>query len=161
MNNKTKQITVAGLFAAIYAVLCLALGSLSYMGIQIRLATLIEPLPFYFCRTKQDKRVSICSIFIGVIIANMFSPLGLIDVVFGIIEEALVLIVLYNVCKNSRLRQTIAYTVVNALLVALELMIVYKTPFVYSVLTVGIPAFVLYFIGTKLMKVVSEKIYNL
>lgn len=161
MNNKVKQITLTGMFAAIYVALCLALGGLSYMGIQIRLATLIEPLPFYYCRTKQDKRIAICSMFIGVIIANMFSPLGLIDVCFGVIEDVLVLIVFYNICKDSAIKQTISYTLVNALLVSLELMIVYNIPYIYSVITVGVPGFILYFIGTKLMANVSNRIYKL
>ena len=160
MSGKIKQITIAGVFAAIYVVLCLALGNLSYMGVQIRLATLIEPLPFYFCKTKEDKRISLFAIFIGVIVANSFSPLGIIDVIFGVVEEALVLIVFYDVCLKSPIRQTIFYAGVNAILVSLELYYVYNIPYLYSVVTVGIPAIILYYIGTKVMKEVSNQIYK-
>ena len=158
IKNNINFMVGSALIASVYAVLCIMLGNLSYLGIQIRLATLIEPIPFYLCKTKEQRNMSKMGIYLGVVIANLFSPLGILDVVFGIVEEYLLLGLLYNVCYGSRIKQTMGYTVINAVLVSLELYLVYSIPFLYSVVSVGIPAFVLYYLGTKNMEIVSNQL---
>lgn len=161
MNKKIKVMALAGVIASIYAVLCYAFGGLAYMGVQLRLATLIEPLPFYLCSNKEIRNATKVGVILGCILSNMFSPIGLIDVCFGVVEEMLVLYVFYGVCLGSRIKQTISFTLVNGIFVALELFLVFKISFVYSFITVGASCFILYFLGTFVCeRIAKEKSLN-
>ena len=78
MSNKIniRKIAFAGIVAAIYAALTLALAPISYGNVQFRIAEALTVLPFFF-------PITLPGIFIGCIIANLFSPYGLLDVVAG------------------------------------------------------------------------------
>lgn len=151
-ESNTKYIALSGIIASLYVVLCVSLGSLSYMGIQIRLSTFLEPIPFYFVHSKKYINSCKVGVIVGCMIANMASPLGIIDVVFGMVEEVLLFYVFFNIAKNSRMLQTFFYTIINAIIVPFELWLIYDIPYVYSVFTVGVPAFVLFYIGTFMMQ---------
>ena len=47
-NNKTLYLAINALVAAIYAALTMALGFMSYAGIQYRVAEALCVLPFFF-----------------------------------------------------------------------------------------------------------------
>lgn len=66
----------AAIIAALYAGLTVGLAALSYQVSQIRFAEALTVLPFFFPE-------AIPGLFLGAFIANLFSPFGLIDVVFG------------------------------------------------------------------------------
>ena len=78
MSNKIniRKIAFAGIVAAIYAALTLALAPISYGNVQFRIAEALTVLPFFF-------PITLPGLFIGCIIANLFSPYGLLDVVAG------------------------------------------------------------------------------
>jgi len=78
MFNKLsiRKIAFAGIVAAIYAALTLALAPISYGNVQFRIAEALTILPFFF-------PVTLPGLFIGCIIANLFSPYGILDVVAG------------------------------------------------------------------------------
>ena len=65
MSNR--HLTLAAVLAAVYAVLTVALPIPQYSGIQIRLAEAMTVLPFLFPAATPG-------LFIGCIIANLFSP---------------------------------------------------------------------------------------
>ena len=75
--NRTQSIAVMAVMSAVYAAVTIALGSLSYYGIQFRVADVLLPFPFILGWPMT------IALFIGGFVANIFGGLGAIDVVFG------------------------------------------------------------------------------
>lgn len=71
-----RKLTFAGVIAALYAALTIGLVFISFGPIQFRVAEALTVLPFFFPHT-------VWGLFIGVIISNIFSPYGLLDVLVG------------------------------------------------------------------------------
>ena len=70
-----KDLTMAALIAAVYAVLTVALPVPAFSGVQFRVAEAMTVLPFLFPAATPG-------LFVGCVIANLFSPYPL-DVVCG------------------------------------------------------------------------------
>jgi len=70
-----RKIIFAGIIAALYAALTIALGWMSYGPVQFRVAEVLCILPFFF-------PFSVWGIFVGCIVANIFSPYPL-DILVG------------------------------------------------------------------------------
>ena len=70
-----RRIAFAGVIAALYAALTIALGGVAFGPVQFRVAEALCILPFFFPS-------SVWGIFLGCIIANMFSPYQL-DIIVG------------------------------------------------------------------------------
>ena len=81
----TRDLTLAALIAAVYAVLTVALPIPQYSGIQVRLSEALTVLPFFFPAATPG-------LFVGCIIANLFSPYSL-DVVCGSLATLLACLV--------------------------------------------------------------------
>ncbi len=75
-KNSVRRLAFSALVAAVYAALTMALGFMSYNYIQFRVAEALCVLPFFFPFTTWG-------LFIGCVIANLLSPAGPLDVVFG------------------------------------------------------------------------------
>ncbi len=71
-----RDISLAGLVAAVYALLTLVLAPISFGVYQIRIAEALTVLPFL-------SRGSVPGLFIGCMLANAFGGLGYQDIVFG------------------------------------------------------------------------------
>ncbi|GGA42969.1 hypothetical protein GCM10007416_15020 [Kroppenstedtia guangzhouensis] len=71
-----KKIAPIAMIAAIYAVLTLTLYPLSYGVIQFRISEVMTVLPYL-------TPLAVPGLFVGALIANLFSPVGFYDVVFG------------------------------------------------------------------------------
>lgn len=74
-NSSVRNMAFAAVIAAVYAVLTVALPVPQYGGIQVRFAEALTILPFFFPAATPG-------LFVGCIIANMFSPFPL-DILFG------------------------------------------------------------------------------
>lgn len=74
-RNKIRDLTLAAVLAALYATLTLALPIPQYHGVQLRVAEALTVLPFLFPSATPG-------LFVGCILANLFSPFPL-DVVCG------------------------------------------------------------------------------
>lgn len=72
----TRAIVQAGLIAALYAALTLALAPISYGPLQVRVSEALAVLPIL-------TPAAIPGLVIGTIVANGLGPLGLLDVIFG------------------------------------------------------------------------------
>ena len=81
-KNDIVRITKIGIVAALYFVLTVVIYPLSFGDIQIRFSEILLILCFF------DKRYSY-SLIIGCFCANLFSPMMLLDIVFGTIQTAL------------------------------------------------------------------------
>lgn len=75
-SNSIHRLAFNALVAAVYAALTMALGFMSYNGLQFRVAEALCVLPFFFPFTTWG-------LFVGCVIANLMSPVGVLDIVFG------------------------------------------------------------------------------
>ena len=75
-KNSVRELTLAAMLGAVYAVLTMVLPIPQYAGVQIRLAEALTVLPFLFPAATPG-------LFVGCLIANLLSPYGLLDVVAG------------------------------------------------------------------------------
>ena len=71
-----RRLVFSAALAAVYAALTVATGFMSYGNIQLRIAEALGVLPAIFPFTTWG-------LFVGCILANLVSPAGMLDVVFG------------------------------------------------------------------------------
>ena len=74
--QKAKYITQAALIAALYAALTIGLAPIGYGGQQFRVAEAMAVLPVF-------TPAAIPGLFLGCILSNILSPMGLPDLIFG------------------------------------------------------------------------------
>ena len=151
-NKKIRGIALNSIICAAYVTLCYTLNAVSFGPLQFRVATLL--LPFGIL----DKRLA-KGLVLGVIVANLSSSLGIIDIITGACIQILQFYVFAKVVKNIYLN-SIIYALLSGTFVGLELLYVLNVPFLYSFLNVGISGMVLFLIGiplcNKLLKYVNE-----
>lgn len=76
MKNNTRMIALNGILAALYAAITLATASFAYGPIQFRVADALCVLPFFAPSTS-------IGLFLGCLVANIFSPVSVLDIVIG------------------------------------------------------------------------------
>lgn len=80
MKFNTRKLVTAAVIGALYAALTMLLAPISYgasfIPIEFRVSEILCILPFFF-------PTSVAGLFVGCLIANLLSPLGPLDVVFG------------------------------------------------------------------------------
>jgi len=92
----TRKIAFAGVIAALYAALTIALSSIAYGPIQFRIAEALCILPFFF-------PFSVWGIFVGCIVANLISPYPL-DIVVGAVASLLAALCTMQIGKMGKKR---------------------------------------------------------
>ncbi len=128
MRLSTKQLTKQAVVCAVYVALTLLLSFLAYGSIQLRVGEALLLLCFY----KRDYTVGLS---LGCLIVNLFSPLGLIDVLFGTLATLLSCLII-SYCKNLYLASLVPVAV-NGLIIGAQLMWFYSMPFAVAALQVG------------------------
>lgn len=129
----TKNIVTIGLVAAIYAVLTVVLAPLSYGPIQFRISEVLNLLAFV-------NPVFAPGIVLGCFIANLFSPLGMIDVVFG---TTATLISVIMIVRSKKLWVASLWPVIcNGLIIGAELQYAFQVPFLIGAFQVALGEFV-------------------
>ena len=88
----TKMLAYTALIAAVYAVFTVGIAPLGYGAVQIRFSEILVLLAFL------DRRYA-PGLILGCFIANCFSPLGMVDAVFGTICTAAAL---YGITHHSK-----------------------------------------------------------
>ena len=145
----TVNLVRLALVAAIYAVLTLLIMPIGYGAIQCRITEALVLLCFY----RKDYCVSM---ILGCFIANLFSPFGLYDIIFGTLATAVAVLPMYYI-KNIYIASLLP-VVSNGLIVGFELFLCGE-PFWFSVGTVAIGEFIaVCVVGIVLFKVILEKI---
>ena len=99
MRISTRKIAFAGIIAALYAALTIALSFISYGPIQFRVAEALCILPFFF-------PFSIWGIFIGCIVANLLSVYPL-DIIVGAVASLLAALCTMQIGKLGRERLSV------------------------------------------------------
>lgn len=135
MKN-TRKITLMGVVAAIYVVLTISLSSLSYGGVQFRVAEALMLLCFY-------KKEYCVALSVGCFISNMFSPMP-VDMLVGTLATVIAAVPMYFIGKTGeklRLFKMIIASLMpvisNGIIVGLELNIAFGEPLVISMVQVA------------------------
>ena len=121
-NNTVKTLTIQALIAAIYVVLTVVVAPFAYGTIQFRISESLAQLVVF------SKKYWF-PITLGVAIANIFSPLGIVDVFFGTLGTGLALaisIFVLKFIKNRLVRHIvniILYLIICMPIIAYELTI--------------------------------------
>ena len=135
--------------AALYAALTLALPGISFGLIQFRFSEILVLLCFY----RRDYSVALIA---GCFIANCFSPMALMDMIFGTLATALAVLPMYSV-KNIWLASLLP-VLSNAVIIGIELFIAFDQPIWLGMLTVGAGELVVItVIGCPLFRFILEK----
>lgn len=128
----TRFIIEAGIIAALYAVVTLALAPISFSLYQVRISEALNILPYF-------TPAAIPGLFIGCLISNTLSPtsFGMIDIVLGSSATLVSAILAYLVRKNKWL-VPIPAIVINAIVVGIILNIMIQIPLGMAMITVGV-----------------------
>lgn len=148
MNNNelVSKLAKNSIVAALYVLLTLVAPS--FMAVQFRFSEVMLLLMLI-------NSVYAPGLILGCLIANLFSPLGLIDVVVGTSATA---ISLWFMSKTkNEIVATLWPVIFNAILVGMELNFVLNAPFLASAISVAIGEFVVITcIGLPVFKIITK-----
>ncbi len=122
----TRRITRVGVLAALYVVLTLGLSFMSYQSIQFRIAEMLMLL----CLFSKDYVIATT---LGCLIANIFSPVGAVDVVVGTLATLFSGLCIYLLRKKlNPLTASFFPVLFNAVFVGIELKVMLDAPLLLS-----------------------------
>ena len=147
-QSKVANLAKAGVVAGLYVAITLLLAPFSFGAVQLRLSELF------------NKRY-IWAVTLGCAIANLTSPLGVVDVIFGSLGTLVMTSLSYYLTRNveSVPKKLAICVIICALMswsVALELYFVSKAPFWMTYLTVGIGELISMAIGAIIVYGISK-----
>jgi uncharacterized membrane protein len=139
----TKKITRIAFYAVIYSVLTMVLYPISYGPIQVRISEFLTLFPFL-------DPLAVPGLFLGCFMANIFSPIGWIDMIFG---SLCTLIAAYLTRKMPNVYLApLPPILVNAFGVSLYLHLFFDLPYLLNVFYIGIgEAIATYIIGLPIV----------
>ena len=148
---KTKYLEEASVIASIYALLTIVLAPISYGAVQVRISEALTVLPFF-------TPAAVPGLFVGCIAANIMSPYGLADLIFGSAASLIGAIGSYLLRKKPLL-VPLAPVISNGIIVGAMLYYVYEVPLplIVQMLYVALGEVVAcYAIGYHLMKYLNK-----
>lgn len=147
ISLKVRDFSIALAFAALYAVLTVALAPISYGIIQIRVSDALIPLSIVFGFPV------VVGVTIGCALANVISPvpgLVFIDVIFGSIANFAASYAAYRLRKNEKLACIVATLIVTfvvgtylPILFSFPIYIGWATIFIGSAISIGMLGYLL------------------
>ena len=155
-QNKSMDIAKIGVVAALYVAVTMCISPFSYGAIQLRLSEGFNHLTVF------NKRY-IAALTIGCAIANITSPLGIVDVIFGALGTLVMTSISYLIAKHIThpIAKMCVSTVVCTLFswsVALELHIVSHLPFWATYFSVAAGELLSLLIGMVIFGALSRRI---
>lgn len=142
-----KLIAINAMIAGVYAAFTLALSPIAYLEIQFRLSEIMVFLAFY-------NKKYIPGLVIGCFLANLPSPLGLMDICFGTISTFIVCSFMY-IIKNRYLA-AMAGAIITGIIIGAELYFALSLPFLLNALYVGIGELMVLLIGCIIFSIVEK-----
>lgn len=141
---KTKDLTIQALIAGVYIALSLMFMPLTFGTIQVRIAELTLLLMLIHPKNS-------IGIIVGCFITNLFSVLGLPDVIFGTAATALTCFLMAK--TDNDILCLLWPALINGLIVGAELTILFKVfPFYLNAFSVAIGEVIAVFIPGLLMR---------
>jgi uncharacterized membrane protein len=154
MGFNAKQISIGGVVGALYFVITITPGisAISYGQFQVRIAEALTVLAFIYPG-------AIGGLFIGCLLANLFGPFGLQDVIFGSLLTLLAAWLTYLLRKTDRpILAPLPPIILNSFGVAAYLHIFFGEPYGLFVLTIGVGEIIAcYGLGYPILKVLLKK----
>ena len=147
----SRRLTRIGVTTALYVVATVLCGSLAYEAVQFRVSEMLMLLCYY-------EKDYIFAMTVGCFVANLYSSLGMIDMIFGTSATLIAALLIYACRKQLSLPAVSIFPVIfNALLVGLELKIVYGDPFWINAGFVALGEFVCVTVGGVIVFKLIEK----
>lgn len=151
-TDTAKMAVVTGLYVAITIVLSV----ISFGAIQLRIAEMFNYMPLF------NKRYTI-AVTLGVAIANLASPLGIVDVLLGSISTLIVLLICRVVTKKIKsLKKKMIITALifafSMFTVAGQLTFFYQAPFFFNWLIIGLGELLSMSLGGVLIYLINKRI---
>ena len=151
-TDTANMAVVTGLYVAV----TLVLSVVSFGAIQFRLAEMFNYLPLF------NRRYTI-SVTLGVAIANLASPLGIVDVLLGSFSTWIVLLVCRRVTQNipsPKLKMIVTALVFafSMFTVAGQLSFFYQAPFFFNWLVIGLGELLSMSLGGALIYLISQRV---
>ncbi len=144
-----KLVAYMSVVAALYVALTFAFAPLSYGAIQFRISEILVLLVLY----RKEYRLPLV---IGCLVANLLSPIGFVDIIFG--TFATFIVVMLMPMFNNKVVASLIPAIFNGIIIGLELFYVYEAPLLLSVIQVFIGEFVVVtLIGLAVFKALEEK----
>lgn len=150
-----RSVCIAGIIAALYAAATLLLPAISYGEWQCRVSEALTLLPVLFPE-------AIPGLFVGCLISNLLSPVGILDIVFGSLATLLAAIGTRMLRKNIW-AAAVCPVAANMLIVGAVLACAYRLPFVLTALQVGAGELLAVLLGILLvrqLKKFPERVLN-
>lgn len=150
-----KNLVQIALIASLYVVLSLCIAPFSYGPIQIRLSEMLNLLVIY------DKKY-IYAVTLGCALANLASPYGIVDVIFGSASTFVTLWICYAVIRNmtsfiKKIWSVVTIVTLSMVSIAGELYVLASAPFWMTYLTVAIGEFISLGIGAIILLWLNRK----
>ena len=154
--TKTLELAKVGVVAALYVAFTL-INPLSFGAVQLRFSELFNNFSVF------NKRY-IWAVTLGCAIANLFSPLGIVDVIFGSLGTLVMTSLSYFVTRKmtSVPKKLICCVLICTLMswsVALELYFVSGLPFWATYLSVGAGEFISMALGAVVVYILNKNVY--
>jgi uncharacterized membrane protein len=146
-----QQLALCAIVAAVYAVVTMTIVIPNqYAAVQFRIAEILTLLCFY-------NRKFIPALIVGTFIANLWSPFGWIDWVFGTGATAIAVMIMPHV--KSIWIAGIFPVVTNAVIIGIMCTYLYEVPFPLwlNISFVGLGQFTVILCGVLLFKLILEK----
>lgn len=157
METKTKKITRLAIIAGLYAALTIVFSFISYGEIQVRLSEMLIILCFF-------SKDYILSLTFGCLIANVFSPFGIVDCIFGTLATFLSAIFIYisrRYFKFGLFVSCLWPVLFNGIIVGIEIAVLSDISIGLSILYVSAGELIAMMIGYFVMKILSKRQYFL
>jgi uncharacterized membrane protein len=135
-NRLTLKIAVTTFTAAAYTAMTIALGPFSYAWIQVRISEALTPLPFLLGLP------AVVGLTLGCILANIFSPIGLPDIVFGPIMTLLAALLSWRFSFKRKIIACAYPVLINAFGVSFYVSLFYGTPYPVTVVAIAFGEFI-------------------
>ena len=153
---KIKTLATSGIIAALYVAVSLLVAPFGFTNVQFRISEMFNHLVVF-------NKKFIFGIVLGVFVTNLFSPLGMYDLFFGVGQSIIALSITIFSARfiNGTLRRmlfnTIVFTV-TMFIIAIELNIVLGLPFWFTWLTVASGEFVVMAVGVPVIQALDKRL---
>lgn len=142
------QLVKIATVAAIYVVITMAIAPIGYGPVQFRISEILNLIVFF------NPMYGI-SLVLGCAFANLYSPLGIYDVVFGTLST--LLSVIFIAKSKNLFRASLWPSLFIPIIVGLELYILQGLPFIAMALSILLSEFIIMtIIGYPVFKVLSK-----
>lgn len=153
---KVKFLAVSGIIAALYIAVTMLVAPFGFTEVQFRVSEMFNHLVAF------NPRFAV-GIIMGVFISNLFSPLGLYDLIFGVGHSVITICLFIFICKF--VKNIWARLIINTFLftctmfiIAFELNLALELPFFWSWLTAAAGEFVVLAVGAPIMYALNKRL---